>query len=61
MEPNNDTIREIQHSKVWKMEMELYDFAVKHFEYLKKKFGKKDGDIVDKGQQFMYEKIGPKS
>ncbi|KAK9510768.1 hypothetical protein O3M35_005485 [Rhynocoris fuscipes] len=61
MEPSNDTIREIQQSKVWKMEMELYDFALKHFEYLKKKFVKKDGDLVDKGQQFMFEKIGPKS
>lgn len=48
-------------SKVWKMEMELYEYAVDQFEYMKKKMGKgRDGLPFDRGQQFMFEKISPK-
>lgn len=43
------------------MENELYEFALEQFRFLKKRMGTDaNGDIIDKGQQFMYEKIIPK-
>ncbi|XP_014260635.1 heparan sulfate 2-O-sulfotransferase 1 isoform X2 [Cimex lectularius] len=61
LEPSQETIDEIQKSKIWKMETELYEFAIAQFEDVKRRMGKgKDGLVYDKGQQFMYEKISPK-
>lgn len=43
------------------MENELYEFAVEQFNFLKRRMiVNKDGQLLDKGQQFMYEKISPK-
>ncbi|XP_075212007.1 heparan sulfate 2-O-sulfotransferase [Lycorma delicatula] len=61
LEPKESTIRKIQNSQVWQMETELYEFAVEQFNFLKKRMiVDKDGQLLDKGQQFMYEKISPK-
>uniref|UniRef100_A0A0A9VS21 Heparan sulfate 2-O-sulfotransferase 1 n=1 Tax=Lygus hesperus TaxID=30085 RepID=A0A0A9VS21_LYGHE len=61
VEPSNETVAEITKSKVWKMEMELYEYAIDQFEYVKKKMGKnRDGLPFDRGQLFMFEKISPK-
>ncbi|XP_024216949.1 heparan sulfate 2-O-sulfotransferase 1 isoform X2 [Halyomorpha halys] len=61
IEPNEETIRQIKSTVIWKMENELYEFALQQFQFLKKRMERnKDGDLVDKGQQFMYEKISPK-
>ncbi|BES89064.1 Sulfotransferase family [Nesidiocoris tenuis] len=61
LEPNNHTVAEIMKSKIWQMEMELYEYAVDKFDYVKKKMGRtEDGLLVDRGVQFMFEKISPK-
>ncbi|RZF37545.1 hypothetical protein LSTR_LSTR008583 [Laodelphax striatellus] len=62
LKPKESTIKKIEESRVWKMENELYEFALEQFEFLKRKMTvNKDGELIDKGQQFMYEKISPKS
>lgn len=62
IEPTEETIKSIQDSAIWKMENELYNFAVEQFNFVKKRLLRnKNGDLVDKGQQFMFEKISPKN
>lgn len=62
IEPSDETIKQIKNSVVWKMENDLYEFAVEQFHSIKKRMViNKNGDLVDKGQQFTYEKISPKN
>ncbi|KAL1124703.1 hypothetical protein AAG570_001327, partial [Ranatra chinensis] len=61
LEPSEETIKRIQKTSVWQMENEFYEFVLEQFHQLKKRMGtNKDGEIIDKGQQFMFEKISPK-
>lgn len=61
IEPSDETVATIQKTRIWRMENELYEFALEQFRFLKKRMGADaNGDIVDKGQQFMFEKIIPK-
>lgn len=61
VDPLPETIAEIQKSHIWKMENELYEYALEQFHYAKKRsLTTKDGGVGDKNQQFMYEKIRPK-
>lgn len=58
IEPNYRTIEKIQQSPVWRMENELYEFAIEHFKFVKKKILLKEVNSV--AQIFFYEKIRPK-
>ena len=59
--PSDDTIAKIQESEVWKMESEFYQFAKEHFHVIKKRtFEFKNGYMVERQQQFGYEKIRPR-
>lgn len=61
VDPLPETVAEIQKSRIWKMENELYEYALEQFHYAKKRsLTTKDGGVADKNQQFMYEKIRPK-
>lgn len=61
IEPTEETMALIQKTRIWRMENELYEFALEQFHFLKKRMGvDTNGDIVDRGQQFMFEKIIPK-
>ncbi|KAG8252865.1 Heparan sulfate 2-O-sulfotransferase 1 [Homalodisca vitripennis] len=61
VEPSNETVAQIKKSRIWRMENELYEFALEQFYFLKKRMGVgADGVVSDKGQQFMFEKISPK-
>jgi heparan sulfate 2-O-sulfotransferase HS2ST1 len=61
VDPLPETVAQIQKSHVWKMENELYVYALEQFHYAKKRtLTTKDGGMADKNQQFMYEKIRPK-
>lgn len=61
IEPSEETISQIKKSRIWRMENELYEFALEQFYFLKKRMGiGADGIVFDRGQQFMYEKISPK-
>jgi len=61
VDPLPETVAEIQKSRIWKMENELYEYALEQFHYAKKRsLTTKDGGMADKNQQFMYEKIRPK-
>ncbi|XP_063233664.1 heparan sulfate 2-O-sulfotransferase 1 [Bacillus rossius redtenbacheri] len=61
LNPSPDTVARIQSSKVWKMENELYEYALKQFYHTKRRtLSVKDGGSVEKEQNFMYEKIRPK-
>ena len=55
------TIHKIQQSKIWKMEHEFYEFVKGHFHYLKQQtFDVVNGEYVEKGHRYMYEKIRPR-
>jgi heparan sulfate 2-O-sulfotransferase HS2ST1 len=54
IEPNTETVALVQQSIVWQMENELYEFALKQFQFVQKKL-KTPGKNV--WQEFMYEKI----
>lgn len=57
--PSDKTINKIQKSNIWKMENELYEFALEQFNFIKKKtLLSKDANSVP--QSYMYEKIRPK-
>lgn len=61
IEPSEETVSQIKKSRIWRMENELYEFALEQFYFLKKRMGiGTDGIVFDRGQQFMYEKISPK-
>lgn len=56
-QPNEKTVAAIKDSEIWKMETELYNFALTQFEFNKKKLLQPDKKTY---QKFMYEKIKPK-
>lgn len=58
IDPNILTIEKIQQSAIWKMENELYEFAVEHFNFVKRKLLVKEANNV--AQIYFYEKIRPK-
>ncbi|KAL1458362.1 hypothetical protein WDU94_008519 [Cyamophila willieti] len=62
--PSEETLEQIKKSKVWELENELYLYAKEQFHFIKKntlvKYQRLEYD-VDKGIQFRYEKIYPKS
>jgi len=55
--PNDETVAEIMKSNIWKMENDLYEFALKQYEFNKKKLTVPDNKHL---QKFMYEKVRPK-
>ncbi|XP_055387353.1 heparin sulfate O-sulfotransferase isoform X2 [Condylostylus longicornis] len=57
IEPTQETVEKIMGSKIWKMENELYEFALEQFEFNRKKLTIPD---KNKPQSFMYEKVRPK-
>jgi heparan sulfate 2-O-sulfotransferase HS2ST1 len=59
--PSEETAAKIQESDIWKMENEFYEFAKEHFHFVKRRtFAMKNGVLLEKGLQFMYEKIRPR-
>lgn len=56
--PLPETVDKIRKSIVWKMENELYNFALDHFHSVKKRLI--NASQQDLNQHFMYEKIRPK-
>jgi heparan sulfate 2-O-sulfotransferase HS2ST1 len=59
--PREDTIRKIQDSDVWKMENDFYHYVKEQFHVVKKRtFEYKNGYMVERQQQFGYEKIRPR-
>lgn len=58
IDPSQRTIETIQKSNVWKMENELYEFALEHFKFVKRKILLREPNSV--AQVFFYEKIRPK-
>ncbi|PZC74384.1 hypothetical protein B5X24_HaOG207905 [Helicoverpa armigera] len=58
IEPNLLTVDKIQQSTIWKMENELYEFALEHFNFVKRKLLAKEANNV--AQIYFYEKIRPK-
>lgn len=53
-EPEPETIKRIQESRIWQMETELYEFALEHFHFIQSKYF-----VNGKKQEYMYEKIKP--
>ncbi|XP_047545095.1 heparin sulfate O-sulfotransferase [Vanessa atalanta] len=58
IDPSQRTIEKIQQSTIWKMENELYEFALEQFKFVKKKILLRETNSV--AQIFFYEKIRPK-
>lgn len=58
VDPSLKTVERIQQSTVWKMENELYEFALEHFKFVKRKLLVKEANNV--AQIYFYEKIRPK-
>ena len=59
--PREETVAKIQESDVWKMEHEFYQFVKEQFHVIKKRtFEFKNGYMVERQQQFGYEKIRPR-
>lgn len=58
LSPKPETVDKIQQSVVWKMENELYNFALEHFHAVKRRL--LNASPQDANQRFMYEKIRPK-
>ncbi|XP_011556173.3 heparin sulfate O-sulfotransferase [Plutella xylostella] len=57
-DPSEKTIETIQKSNVWKMENELYEFALEHFKFVKRKLLVREPNNMQ--QIFFYEKVRPK-
>ncbi|XP_072936425.1 heparin sulfate O-sulfotransferase [Epargyreus clarus] len=57
-QPLQRTIEKIQQSEVWKMENKLYEFALDHFKFVKRKVLLRETNDVQ--QIYFYEKIRPK-
>lgn len=53
-----ETIASFKNSTVWQLENEFYEFALRHFNYIKSRT--LNADLTGKEQQFFYEKIRPK-
>jgi heparan sulfate 2-O-sulfotransferase HS2ST1 len=61
VEPLPQTVFKIQESKIWKMENEFYEFALQQFNFIRQKtLTVIKGQTLDKGQQFLFEKIRPR-
>ncbi|ESO92693.1 hypothetical protein LOTGIDRAFT_175663 [Lottia gigantea] len=59
--PLPETIEKIHDSKIWAMENEFYEFALQQFHFIKHQtFDLVNGEYVEKGNRFMYEKIRPR-
>ena len=61
--PSNVTVATVKETKIYRMERELYDFAVKHFKYIQQLSMNVDrqGHLRPVEKQFKYEKLyGPK-
>lgn len=58
IEPSSVTVARIQESKIWKMENELYEFALEQFKFVKRKLLVKEANNM--AQIYFYEKIRPK-
>jgi heparan sulfate 2-O-sulfotransferase HS2ST1 len=58
LNPLPETIDKVKKSIVWRMENELYNFALEHFHAVKKRLI--NASPQDANQRFMYEKIRPK-
>lgn len=58
IDPAQRTIDKIQKSIVWKMENELYEFALEHFKFFQRKVLMKE--TLGVPQTYFYEKIRPK-
>ena len=56
--PLPETIKKIQKTVVWKMENELYNYALSQFHAVKKRLI--HSSMQDANQRFFYEKIRPK-
>lgn len=60
LQPKPTTITQIQDSEIWKMENELYEFAVQQFNFLYKLQNKIKVQGKNLAQKYFYEKIRPK-
>lgn len=59
--PSVETIAIIKKTAIWKMENELYEFALEQFNFAKKRMDvNHEGILMDRGRQFTFEKISPK-
>lgn len=58
IDPLPETVEKIQKSLVWKMENELYNYALSQFHIVKKRLI--NPSMQDANQRFFYEKIRPK-
>lgn len=58
IEPLPETVKKIQKSVVWKMENELYNYALSRFHAVKKRLI--NASMKSANQRFFYEKIRPK-
>lgn len=62
LDPSEETIKRVESSSIWQLENELYQFALQQFHFLKKRMNMNSDNILsDRGKQFMFEKIKPKS
>ncbi|XP_076051259.1 heparan sulfate 2-O-sulfotransferase isoform X3 [Oratosquilla oratoria] len=63
--PSEETIAKIQSTKVWQLEHEFYEFAQRQFQWARRRTlqtlgdGGANGRVVDRGQNFNFEKIKP--
>lgn len=58
---SQQTIKKFHESSIWRMEQDFYEFVKDHFRYVKKRtFDSTDGVMVERSQQFSYEKIRPR-
>ncbi|CAG2104602.1 unnamed protein product [Medioppia subpectinata] len=61
VKPMAETVAKIQESKVWRMENEFYEFASKQFQFiLQRTLNTANGQSVDRGRQWFFEKVRPK-
>ncbi|XP_074594933.1 heparan sulfate 2-O-sulfotransferase 1-like [Brevipalpus obovatus] len=61
-EPLPETITSIKKTRIWQMENDFYMFVLQQFEFMKKRtLVPREGSFSNKGRQFFYEKIRPKS
>ena len=59
--PSQDALAKIQESEIWKMEHDFYQFAKEQFHIVKKRtFEYRSGYMIERKQQFGYEKIRPR-
>ena len=60
-QPLASTLRKMRESRVYRMELDFYNFAKDQFNFVKQRvFDVKDGFLQVRKQQFMFEKIRPR-